>query len=252
MKIKIYETKKETSFKAAQKAIKILNKAIKEKGQAIFVIATGNSQLDFINTLVADKTVDWSKTIMFHLDEYIGLPETHAASFRKYLKEKFINKVDSLGEVYLINGDKEPEKECQRLNEILENKEIDVSFVGVGENGHLAFNDPLADFKVKKPYIIVDLNKKCRQQQLNEGWFSSLEEVPQKAITMTIWQIMNSKNIINTVPEKRKAEAVEKCFGNFIVSPECPASVLKIKNKAYTFLDKHSASRIEKEYLQLF
>lgn len=243
LKINVYENKKETSTKAAEKAIEILNKAIAEKGKATFVMATGASQFDFIEALLADRTVDWSKTSMFHLDEYIGLPETHPASFRKYLKERFISKVGNIGEVHLVNGDVEdPVGECQRLNDLLKDSTVDVAFVGIGENGHLAFNDPPADFDVEDPFIIVELDEACRKQQLGEGWFASFDEVPTHAISMSIKQIMKAEHIICTVPDLRKAEAVKNCFATEEVTPLYPASILKRHPNAHVYLDKDSAS----------
>jgi glucosamine-6-phosphate deaminase len=227
MKTNIYKNKKETSKKAALKAASLLNEIIHQKGTANFVIATGVSQLDFIDTLIAEGNVDWSKTRMFHLDEYIGIPETHPASFRKYLKEKFISKVDRIKEINLINGDAtDPQKECDRLNQILKNEIVDIAFVGVGENGHLAFNDPPANFEIEDPYIIVNLDEHCRKQQVGEGWFDSIEDVPRQAISMSTKQIMKSKNIICTIPGKRKAQAVKDCFGTDKISPMYPSSYL--------------------------
>ncbi|GAF93831.1 unnamed protein product, partial [marine sediment metagenome] len=190
-------------------------------------------------------SIDWSRTTMFHLDEYIGIAEDHPASFRKYLKERLINKVHP-GAVYLIKGDSEdPDSECERLNKIISKKEIDVSFVGIGENGHLAFNDPPADFHTEKPYIVVELDEACRRQQLGEGWFNGLEEVPYRAISMSIKQMMKSRNIICTVPDARKAQAVKNCLEG-VVSPEHPASVLRKHKKVFVFLDKDSAKLLEK------
>jgi glucosamine-6-phosphate deaminase len=222
-----------------------LTSAIKEKGEAVFVVATGASQFEFLEALASMSSIDWSRTTMFHLDEYIGIQENHPASFRKYLKERLINKVHP-GAVYLIKGDSEdPELECERLNRIISKKEIDVSFVGIGENGHLAFNDPPADFDTEKPYIIVELDEDCRRQQLGEGWFNSLNEVPHKAISMSIKQIMKSRNIICTVPDTRKAQAVKDCLEGTI-SPEHPASILRKHKKVFLFLDKDSSSLLKK------
>lgn len=247
MKINIYNNKKETSKKAALQAASILNKAIRQKGTATFVIATGVSQLDFIESLITEGNVDWSKTRMFHLDEYIGLPETHPASFRKYLKEKFISKVDRIKEINLINGDAaDPQKECDRLNKILQNEIVDIAFVGVGENGHLAFNDPPANFKIEDPYIIVNLDDKCRKQQVREGWFDSIEDVPRQAISMSIKQIMKSKNIICTTPGERKAQAVKDCLGTDKISPIYPSSILKKHKNCFVFLDFDSAEYLSK------
>jgi len=247
MKIIIYSNKKETSKKAALKAASILNNTINQKGTVTFVIATGISQLDFIEALITEGNVDWSKTKMFHLDEYIGLPKTHPASFRKYLQEKFISKADGIKKVNLINGDvNDPQKECNRLNKILQNEIVDIAFVGIGENGHLAFNDPPANFKIEDPYIIVNLDEHCRKQQVGEGWFDSLEDVPQQAISMSIKQIMKSKNIICTIPGERKAQAVKDCFGTDKISPIYPSSILKKHKNCFVFLDFDSAEYLSK------
>ena len=246
MQIKIYETKDETSKHAAKRASATLKKAIDEKREAVFVAATGASQFDFLKHFTADKSVDWSKSRMYHLDEYIGITDQHPASFRKYLKERLISKLP-IGEVNLINGEKNPEEECNRLNKMLEDEDVDIAFVGIGENGHLAFNDPPADFEEEDPFIVVDLDQDCRKQQLNEGWFDSLEEVPEQAISMTIKQIMKADEIICTVTGKRKAQAVKMCLSGDEVSPEKPSSILKEHDRAYIYLDKDSASLLENQ-----
>jgi len=248
MKINIYKNKKETSREAASKAASILNKIIRKKGTATFIMATGVSQLDFIKALIDECNVDWSKTRMFHLDEYIGIPETHIASFRKYLKEKFISKVNQPKELNLINGNTgDPQKECDRLNQLLKNEVVDIAFVGIGENGHLAFNDPPADFEIKDPFIVVNLTERCRKQQVGEGWFNSLKDVPQRAISMSIKQIMKAKNVICTVPGERKAKAIKDCFEADEISPEHPASILKKHGNCFVFLDQSSANLLGKK-----
>ncbi|MBA7483493.1 Glucosamine-6-phosphate deaminase 1 [subsurface metagenome] len=246
MKVKIFKTKQQMCKAAAKEAARILISTIKEKSEAIFVVATGESQFEFLKNLVSISSIDWSKTVMFHLDEYIGIQETHPASFRKYLKERLINKVP-LKNFYLINGNaEEPEAECERLGKIINEKRVDVTFVGIGENGHLAFNDPPANFETKKPYIVVELDEICRRQQFGEGWFKSFNEVPYKAISMSINQIMKSKNIICTVPDSRKAQAVKDCLEGDI-TPDNPASILRNHESAFLFLDKNSA-KLLKEY----
>jgi len=243
MYLEIFPNKESLGMAAAKKAADILKKTIQKKGRATFIAATGASQFEFLENLTNISSIDWSKTSMFHLDEYVGLPETHPASFRKYLKERLINKVHP-GNVHLIKGDtKSPELECDRLDKIIKQKEIDVAFVGIGENGHLAFNDPPADFDIKKSYLIVELDDVCRKQQLGEGWFENLEEMPKLAISMSIYQIMKSKNIICTVPDKRKAKAVKNCLEEEI-SPLYPASILRKHPQVYLYLDKNSASLI--------
>lgn len=241
MEIQILETKEEMGKSAARKAEEVLSTAITTKGKASFIVATGASQFEFLEALTKASSIDWSKITMFHLDEYVGISQSHPASFRRYLKERFIDKVHP-GVVHLIAGDSpDTKRECERLNAMLVNQTIDVAFVGIGENGHLAFNDPPADFITEKPYIVVQLDHACRRQQMGEGWFATLEEVPCKAISMSIRQIMKSEAIICTVPEQRKANAVKDCLEGEI-SPECPASILREHPRAFLFLDKAAAS----------
>ncbi len=180
------------------------------------------------------------KVTAFHLDEYIGLPESHPASFRKYLRERFASLVP-LKKFNYVNGETDPGKECRRLGELIIQCPIDIAFVGIGENGHLAFNDPPADFETEEPYLVVNLDEACRRQQLGEGWFASIEDVPLQAISMSIRQIMKSKAIICSVPDLRKAEAVRKTLKE-PVSPLIPASILRNHEKAWLYLDIDSAS----------
>ena len=245
MNIKITDNPVELGKVSAAAAVEGIINAIKEKGQANVILATGASQFETLKNLVEDTTIDWSKVVMFHLDEYIGLPETAPASFRKYLKERFLNLVSPLKASYLVNGETDPEVECKRLNQIITDHPIDVALVGIGENGHLAFNDPPADFDTVSPYIVVDLDEKCRLQQFNEGWFASLAEVPKKAISMSIKQICKSKMIICSVPDSRKAEAVKNTLENK-VSNNDPASILQTHANCLFILDKSSASLLSK------
>ena len=234
-------TKRETSEAAAHAASTKLRKAITERGHASFIVATGASQFDFLDALTADKTIDWDNTTMFHLDEYIGIPETHPASFRKYLRERLVDIVRP-GTVHFLNGEAdEPQAECERLNRIISQHQIDVAFVGIGENGHLAFNDPPADFETDDPYILVELDEPCRLQQVGEGWFTGLDEVPTQAISMSIRQIMKAQTIVCTVPDERKAEAVRNCLHGEI-TPMHPASILQTHPDCSVFLDTGSAS----------
>jgi len=237
----VFPTKIEMARASAARAAELINTAIAGQGHAAFVAATGASQFDFLDALVSNHDVDWSRTTMFHLDEYVGLPETHSASFRRYLKERLIERVHP-GEVYLIQGDvPDPHAECQRLNRLIAGHQVVVAFVGIGENGHLAFNDPPADFEVEDPYIVVELNEACRRQQLGEGWFSSLDEVPRQAISMSIKQIFKSQSIICTVPDRRKSQAVYECFTGD-VTPLHPSSILREHDHAYVYLDADAAS----------
>lgn len=241
MEIIISNNREELGESAARKGADLIRKAIKNRGEASIIVATGASQFRMLEALVKED-VDWTKVTSFHLDEYIGLPVTHPASFRKYLKERFADKVPLRSFVY-VNGDDDPVEECKRIGKIISNHRIDVAFVGIGENGHLAFNDPPADFETETPYIIVNLDDACRRQQLGEGWFKSFEEVPAQAISMSIKHIMKSGSIICTVPDLRKAEAVRKTL-NEKISPMIPASVLRKHKAAWLYLDKDSSSKL--------
>ncbi len=240
MKIVISNTSKELGQVAGSEAADLIRQTISEKGRANIILATGTSQFETISQLITEE-IDWSKVTMFHLDEYIGMPVTHGASFRKYLKERFLEKVSPLENSYLINGETEPEKEIEKLNELISKHPIDVALVGIGENGHLAFNDPPADMDTEEPYIVVNLDEPCRLQQMNEGWFGSLEEVPAQAISMSIRQIMKSAHIICSVPDERKAQAVKDSLEQE-VSNTFPASILQLHQDCTFYLDKASAS----------
>lgn len=240
MKIFISESKGELGQKAGSYAGGIIKDTIREKGFANIILATGTSQFETLSQLVLEEGIDWSKVTMFHLDEYIGLPLSHPASFRKYLKERFLALVAPLKEVHLINGENNPEQEIEKLGNAIQAHPIDVALVGIGENGHLAFNDPPADFDTESPYLVVNLDEPCRRQQMGEGWFASLEDVPLQAISMSIQQIMKSKHIICSVPDERKAVAVKNSLENE-VSNLFPASILQQHDNCVFFLDKESS-----------
>ena len=242
MEVSIFTYKAVLGKVAAETGVKFINKALDKKGSASIIVATGTSQFETLSALIKEE-VDWSRITAFHLDEYIGIPMTHPASFRKYLKERFVDQV-SLKAFHYISGEEDPSAELGRLNGLIAQHDIDVAFVGIGENGHLAFNDPPADFETEEPYIVVDLDEACRQQQLGEGWFSSIEEVPGKAISMSVRQIMKSKSIICSVPDARKARAVKNTLEE-AVSPLIPASVLTTHGDAWLYLDQESASLLK-------
>lgn len=242
MEILISDTKKELGKAAASKGAKLIRTAINKRGETNIILATGVSQFEMLKQLVREN-IDWSKVKGFHLDEYIGLPESHPASFRKYLKERFVNIV-SPKEFNYINGETDPDHECKRLGNLIRKRTIDVAFIGIGENGHLAFNDPPADFETDKAYITVQLDEKCRRQQMGEGWFPQLEDVPSEAISMSVKQIMRSKAIICSVPDARKAQAVRDTIEKK-VTPLVPATILKQHKAAWLFLDKYSASLLK-------
>jgi len=238
----IYKTKQQMGAAAAAQAAEVIKEAIEDKGQAYIILATGTSQFEMLKSLVGTSGIDWPKVTMFHLDEYIGLEADHPASFRKFLKERFVDKVPGLKAVHFVNGNADdPEQECQRLGAIIVTHPTDVALVGIGENGHLAFNDPPADFETEEVFIIVELDERCRKQQLGEGWFETLEQVPRRAISMSIRQIMKSACIIVSVPDRRKAEAVKNALEGQ-VTPMCPASILQRHKNCKIFMDEEAAS----------
>ena len=236
----VSENAKDLGRAAGRKAAALIRIALQERNAATIILATGTSQFETLYQLINESQIDWDKVTMFHLDEYLGLPQTHPASFRKYLKERFISHVP-IQEYHLINGEADGNQECERLSRLILENPVDVALVGIGENGHLAFNDPPADFETEKPYIIVDLDEPCRKQQLGEGWFKSMAEVPRQAISMSIKQIMKSKYIVCSVPDERKALAVKNSIEQK-VDNLFPASILQRHPHCFLFLDKASAS----------
>jgi glucosamine-6-phosphate deaminase len=241
MDIRVTENPFELGKAAGAAAAQIIRDAIGANGAASIILATGISQFETLNQLVSEKNIEWDKVVMFHLDEYIGLPVTHPASFRKYLQERFLSMVPALKAAFLINGETGAKAECTRLGDLITKYPVDVALVGIGENGHLAFNDPPADFDTEQPYIVVQLDEACKRQQLGEGWFKSIEEVPPSAISMSIKQILRSKHIICSVSDARKAAAVKNTLEE-PVSNLHPASILQLHPHCICFLDKPAAS----------
>jgi glucosamine-6-phosphate deaminase len=246
MNIKIYPNAETLGKAAGTDAADLIRKAIDEKGTANIILATGTSQFETLNQLINEKGIDWSRVVMFHLDEYISLPITSPASFRKYLRERFLSKIPAIKAAHLIDGENDPEETCDRLNILIAAHPIDVALVGIGENAHLAFNDPPADFETEKPYIIVTLDEACRNQQLGEGWFATMDDVPHRAISMSIKQIMRSKHIVCSVPDARKALAIKNSFEQ-PVSSLYPASILQLHKNCNCYLDESSSKLLEKE-----
>lgn len=246
MFVSIKEDASKAGIAAGKKAAAFIREAIASKGSATIILATGASQFEVLDQLTHEKDIDWTKVTMFHLDEYIGLPFSHKASFRKYLKQRFVEKVPQLKAVNFINGEAHPKNECKRLEQRIQQVTVDVALIGIGENGHLAFNDPPADFETKRSFLVVNLDEACRKQQLNEGWFISMDEVPLSAISMSIYQIMLSKHIVCTVPDARKAEAVQHTLEED-VSNLWPASILQQHPDCYVYLDNSSASLLKNQ-----
>ncbi len=234
---------------AAADGATLIREALAKQGSATIIVATGASQFEMLSALIEESGIDWSKVTGFHLDEYTGMPITHPASFRKYLKERFVEKI-AIGAFNYVNGEGldgngDVAAECARLDKLISEQTVDVAFVGIGENGHLAFNDPPADFETEKPYLIVDLDEACRKQQLGEGWFPTLDDVPLQAVSMSVRQIMKSKHIVCTVPDERKAKAVQSTVEG-PVSNEVPASILQQHAAMTLYLDEPAASLLKK------
>jgi glucosamine-6-phosphate deaminase len=240
MLVKVFHNDAELGQAAANDAAGILRNAIARQGKARIIVATGVSQFSFLKELTASPGINWQQVEMFHLDEYVGLPITHGASFRKYLLERLINPV-SVGRYHLLDGEGDLTELCRKTGTELNTAPIDVAFVGIGENGHLAFNDPPADFESVEPYLIVKLDEDCRRQQVGEGWFKELSEVPERAITMSIHQILKARKILCIVPDQRKALAVKACVEGKI-SPTAPASILRTHSDVTLYLDEFSSS----------
>jgi glucosamine-6-phosphate deaminase len=241
MKIWISKDKSDLGRRAASQGAHYLREAIAANGSATIVVATGASQFEMYDALVAEPDLDWSKVTAFHLDEYLGIAPTHPASFRKYLCERFVGRLpEPLAAFHELDGEAaDPAAECKRLGELIKGRRIDVLFCGIGENGHLAFNDPPADFETTDPYLVVDLDEACRRQQLGEGWFPKLSAVPKQALSMSVHQIMKADVIVCTVPDERKAEAVLGAVEG-PVTPAVPASKLQQHANCILFLDAES------------
>jgi glucosamine-6-phosphate deaminase len=242
MKIHILENSAELGKVAAAYSAEIINEAIGRKGKARIVLSTGASQFDTIKALI-ETDIDWSKVEMFHLDEYIGLPETHPASFRKYLKERFLSKVN-IKQAFLVDGEENTQKVIADLTAEIRKEPIDIGLIGIGENAHVAFNDPPADFGVEEAYICVALDEACKQQQVREGWFATTDDVPRQAISMSVHQIMHCRHIVSCVPYAVKAKAIRDTLGNQLTNM-IPATMLKKHPDFTLFLDKDSASMID-------
>jgi glucosamine-6-phosphate deaminase len=204
------------------------------------IAATGASQIEFLDALTTEPGIKWSHVELFHLDEYIGLPATHRASFRRFLRDRLIDKV-GITRYHLLDGEGDPQQVAEHIGAFLAERPADVAFVGIGENGHLAFNDPPADFTTEQPYLLVTLDEACRRQQVGEGWFARMEDVPTRAISMSVRQILKTAEIIAVVPDRRKANAVKLCVEG-PVSPLMPASILQTHAHTTLYLDRDSAA----------
>jgi glucosamine-6-phosphate deaminase len=241
MRTKTYINRETMSHAAAEHAARVL-RSVTGSRTARVIAATGASQLEFLEALTAAPGIDWTRVELFHLDEYVGLPMEHPASFRKYIMERLVQKT-GISRYHLLDGERDPERVALEVGEAVAAQQIDVAFVGIGENGHLAFNDPPADFETDRPYLVVKLDDACRRQQVGEGWFRSVESVPSRAISMSVRQILRSREIICVVPDARKAPAVRACLEGEI-SPMAPASILRSHENTTLYLDRGSAAHL--------
>lgn len=248
MKFILSENAQELSNKAAEKAGEIISIALDKKGHATVMASTGFAHLKFYEALL-NKPIDWSKVHFFHLDEYIGISGNHKASFRKYIRDNIKNKIGS-AKIEYVNGENDPQAEIARLNKAVDGVEFDLGIIGIGENSHIAFNDPPANFETEQPYLVVSLDEVCRLQQVKEGWFESLDEVPPKAITASPGFIMKMNTIVSVVPYLAKAQAIKATLENNEIKNTVPATLLKKHNDWNLFVDKESASLLEPSFLE--
>jgi glucosamine-6-phosphate deaminase len=240
MILRVFEEKYSLAKAAAAHAATVIQRTIADRGRARVVAASAASQIEFLAALTAISDIDWKRVELFHLDEYIGLPMTHPASFALYMREHLISKT-GITMHCLLDGEEDPAEMIRRANKAISAAPIDIAFVGIGENGHLAFNDPPADFEIEEPFIVVTLDEACRQQQVGEGWFANLGAVPKQAMSMSVQQVLKAKEIIAVVGGKRKAAAVKACFDGPI-GPLAPASILRTHSNATIYLDTESAA----------
>jgi glucosamine-6-phosphate deaminase len=250
MILKVFEDKASLARAAADQAATAVTGAIRDRGKARVIAASAASQFEFLEALTNTPGIDWKRVELFHLDEYIGLPMSHPASFCKFLQERLIGKA-GITNYHLLNGEENPVKVIRETSKFLSAAPIDVAFVGIGENGHLAFNDPPADFETEEAFIVVNLDQACRLQQVGEGWFKDLSTVPTQAISMSVRQVMKSKEILAVVPDARKAHAIKACFDGEI-NPMAPSSILRTHRNATVYLDRHSAALLSRKTLSAF
>ena len=246
MNIRVAADKASLGREAASIGAGHLRRALAERGRANLIVATGASQFEMLQELVKAPDIAWDRVTAFHLDEYVGMPVTHPASFRGYLWKRFVSQLPvPLAAFHYINAEQNPAAECARLGDLIAARPIDVAMIGIGENAHVAFNDPPADFETTVPYLVVDLDEACRKQQQGEGWFPTLADVPTQAISMSVRQILKSRALVVTVPDERKAAAVRDSVEGPL-TPTVPASVLREHPQADLMLDPPAASLLRK------
>ena len=246
MDLRIFPTRQELGRAAAERAAAAIREGLAARGRSSIVVPAGASQLELLAALVPARGIDWTLVTLFHLDEYIGMPVTHPASFRKFVKERIVERLPAKpAAVHYLDGEGDAAAECRRMGDLIAGQTIDLALVGIGENGHLAFNDPPADFEAEAPYLVVNLDEACRRQQLGEGWFPTLADVPQQAISMSVRQIMKSRVVVCTVPDQRKAKAAAAAIEG-PVTPQVPASILQRHPACAMLLDEAAASLMKR------
>jgi glucosamine-6-phosphate deaminase len=245
LKILTHQDRESLGHAASLCARSVLREVCSQRGSATLVIATGSSQFEVLEHLRAFSDIPWNAITVFHLDEYVGLGPDHPASFRRFLHERFIDLLPAAPKAFHeLDGLADPQKECQRLASLVPESDFDLAMIGIGENAHLAFNDPPADFDTTEPYLVVELDERCRQQQVGEGWFPTLSDVPTHAISMSVKRILASQTIVCSVPDVRKAEAVQAAVEGDI-TPDIPASALQKHSQCFLYLDRDAASRLQ-------
>lgn len=249
MKLKVFKDRPSLGKAAAEHAAAAIRRSIAERGRANIVGASAASQFEFLESLTGIPDIEWRKVELFHLDEYIGVPSSHPASFCKFLQDRLVAKT-GIVHCHFLSGDESSVEVIRRTNEAIRMAPIDVAFVGIGENGHLAFNDPPADFLTEEPYIVVNLDEACRRQQVGEGWFKSIEGVPKQAISMSVRQVLRSREILAIVPGRQKANAVKGAVEGRI-GPEVPASILRTHGNTTIYLDEDSSALLTRDSLRI-
>jgi glucosamine-6-phosphate deaminase len=248
MKLRIFQDRNSLGKAAAEQAAAAIRESIASRGKANVVAASAASQFEFLEALTSMPGIEWPLVELFHLDEYIGLPPTHPASFCKFLQDRLVAKT-GIVHSHFLRGDEDPSEVIRQTNDAIRRSPIDVAFVGIGENGHLAFNDPPADFSTDEPYIVVSLDEMCRRQQVGEGWFDSLDSVPKQAISMSVKQVLKAREILAIVPGHQKAEAIRSSIEG-VISPKIPASILRTHGNTTVYLDRESSALLSRETLQ--
>lgn len=249
MKIYVDESAAALGQRAADETARRICEAVEERGECRLLLSTGASQFPLFDALTVKKYVPWNRVVMFHLDEFVDMEDSHPASFRRYLRERFIDRVHP-GAYHLVSGEGDVQANIAALTVELRRAPVDIALIGIGENGHIAFNDPPADFDSREAYRVVTLEERCRRQQLGEGWFASLDEVPMRAVSMTVYQIMQSRAILSVVPDARKAEAIAKTLQAPAVTNLIPATILREHPDWTLYLDRDSASMVDEGCLR--